>query len=53
VKLLVRLDHAYTVVIYINRDASDLKVLAAFRKVVIKVHPDKGGAEGPLTSKMQ
>jgi hypothetical protein len=45
VKLLVRLAHAYTVVISINRDASDLKVLAAFRKVVIKVHPDKGGAE--------
>ena len=45
VKLLVRLAHAYTVVISINRDASDSKVLAAFRKVVIKVHPDKGGAE--------
>ena len=53
VKLLVRLAHAYTVVISINRDASDLKVLAAFREVVIKVHPDKGGAEEPLTSKMQ
>ena len=43
VSLLVRLAHAYTVVVAINRDASDAKVLAAFRKVVVKVHPDKGG----------
>ena len=43
VKLLVRLAHAYTIIMSINRDASDPKVLAAFRKVVIKVHPDKGG----------
>ena len=43
VRLLLRLAAAYQVVISINRDATDVKVTAAFRKVVLKVHPDKGG----------
>jgi curved DNA-binding protein CbpA len=43
VALLLRLAVAYHVVISINRDAADVKVTEAFRKVVLKVHPDKGG----------
>ena len=43
VKLLLRLAVAYQVVLSLNRDAPDAKVTESFRKVVLKVHPDKGG----------
>jgi len=43
VKLLLQLALAYNVVVSINRDADNAKVTAAFRKIVLKVHPDKGG----------
>ena len=43
VSLLLRLAVAYQVVLSINRDASVVVVTASFRKVVLKVHPDKGG----------
>ena len=44
VTLLLRLAAAYQVVVSINRDSPDVKVTQAFRKVVLKVHPDKGGS---------
>ena len=44
VSLLGRLAVAYNVTISVSRDSSDDKVTAAYRKVVLKVHPDKGGA---------
>ena len=44
VALLLRLATAYQVVVSINRDSPDVKVTQAFRKVVLKVHPDKGGS---------
>ena len=34
---------AYNVVVSVNRDADNTKVTAAFRKIVLKVHPGKGG----------
>ena len=43
VKLLLQLAVAYNVVVSVNRDADNAKVTAAFRKIVLKVHPDKGG----------
>ena len=43
VSLLLRLAVAYQVVISVNRTSPDAGVKAAFRKVVLKVHPDKGG----------
>ena len=43
VSLLVRLPLMYKVVISINRDSADVLAQAAFRKVVLKVHPDTGG----------
>ena len=46
VALLLRLATAYQVVVSINRDSPDVKVTQAFRKVVLKVHPDKGGSVG-------
>jgi len=43
VSLLLKLAVACHVVISINRDSADAQVQAAFRRVVLKVHPDKGG----------
>jgi len=43
VKLLLQLAVAYNVVVSVNRDSDNAKVTAAFRKIVLKVHPDKGG----------
>ena len=34
----------YTVVLKVNREASDADVLKAYRRVILKAHPDKGGA---------
>ena len=45
VSLLLRFAVAYAAIISINRDSSDAQVLGAFRKVILKVHPDKGGNE--------
>ena len=44
VTLLLQLAVAYQIVVSINRDSPDAAVLAAFRKVSLKVHPDKGGS---------
>ena len=42
VSLLLRLAVAYQVVVSVNRTSPDAGVKAAFRKVALKVHPDKG-----------
>ena len=43
VKLSLQLAVAYNVVVSANRDADNAKVTVAFRKIVLKVPPDKGG----------
>ena len=43
VSLLLRLAVAYHVVVSVKRTSPDAGVKAAFRKVALKVHPDKGG----------
>lgn len=43
VHLLLAFAQQYHVVVNVNRDSSDAAVEAAFRSVVKKVHPDKGG----------
>ncbi|CAK0863379.1 unnamed protein product [Prorocentrum cordatum] len=45
VKLLVTAAAAYSVVVRLHRDSQDSEVIAAFRKVLRKAHPDKGGAD--------
>jgi hypothetical protein len=44
VKLLLSLAQAYQVVLAINRDSAKAAIQKAFRKVSVKVHPDKGGS---------
>ena len=43
VSLLLRLAVAYHVVIAVNRDSADRVVTDAYKKVILKAHPDKGG----------
>ena len=43
VSLLLALAKAYGVVVDVKRDSPDSAVQEAFRKVVLKAHPDKGG----------
>ena len=45
VKVLVALASLYSVSVRLSRDSTDTEVTAAFRKVVLKAHPDKGGTE--------
>ena len=45
VKLLLTLAAAYSVVVRLHRDSQDSEVIAAFRKVLRKAHPDKGGTD--------
>eukprot|EP00973_Karenia_brevis_P017977 2470553-Karenia_brevis.AAC.1 len=43
--LLLSLARKYNVSLSINRDSSDRDVVKAFKKVSLKVHPDKGGTQ--------
>ena len=43
VAVLLVLARSYLVVLEVNRDSSPEKVLKAYRKVILKVPPDKGG----------
>ena len=44
VKVLLALAAAYDAVINVNRDSTDDILLQGYRKVVLKVHPHKGGS---------
>ena len=44
VRLLLSLATAHRVLVRIKRDSADKDALAAYRRVALKVHPDKGGA---------
>ena len=39
-----KLDRAYYDVLDLRRDATDAEVKKAFKKAVLKAHPDKGGS---------
>jgi hypothetical protein len=43
VKLLLSLASAYEVALQANRDSDDTVLLTAYKRVILKVHPDKGG----------
>ena len=44
VKVLLALASAYYLTVCVNRDSSDAAVRAAYKRVLLKVHPDKGGS---------
>ena len=45
VSVLLELSRSYNVAIDVTRDTADDILSRAFRKVALKVHPDKGGSE--------
>ena len=45
VRVLLSLAAAYRLVLNITRDATDDAVFAAYKKVVRRAHPDKGGSK--------
>ena len=44
VRVLIGLASSYSVVVGVNRDSDDDTIHMAYRRVVRRVHPDKGGA---------
>ena len=48
VAVLLEVARLYAVPTAVNRDSPDAQVLAAYRKVILKAHPDKGGATAPF-----
>ena len=45
VKVLLALAAIYTVHLQVSRDSGDTQVLKAYKRVALKVHPDKGGLQ--------
>ena len=45
VGVLCRLAAVYNLVVKLTRDSPDQDVAAAFRRVALKAHPDKGGSK--------
>ena len=43
ISILLSLARAYHLIVDVNRDSSDTQVQKAYRRVLLKVHPDKGG----------
>ena len=52
VSVLLSLVSAYGVATDVNRDSEDDAILVAYRRVVKKVHPDKGGTKDRFQSIM-
>ena len=45
ISLLLSLARAYHLIVDVNRDSSDPQVQKAYRRVLLKVHPEKEGRE--------
>ena len=50
VSVLLLLARSYELVLAINRNSSERELLKAYRKLLLKVHPDKGGKESDQRS---
>ena len=48
VRVLKDLAATYSVALALNRDASDEDVRKAYKKVLLRAHPDKGGAHADV-----
>ena len=44
VSVLLALERAYDLALQVNRDSAHDAILRAYRKVLLKAHPDKGGS---------
>ena len=44
VKVLLSLATAYRVVTTVTRESADHAIVAAYKRLLLKVHPDKGGS---------
>ena len=44
VKVLLTLAQVYELALTVNRDSSEKDLLKAYKRVALKAHPDKGGA---------
>ena len=43
VSVILALARAYQLIVDVNRDSDDVPILKAYRRIILKVHPDKGG----------
>ena len=43
VKVLLALARSYELALHVNRDSSSDQLVKAYKKVLLKAHPDKGG----------
>ena len=43
ISVLLSLARAYHLIVDVNRDSSDPQIQKAYRRVLLKVRPDKGG----------
>ena len=50
VKLILSFAACYEVLLSVNRDSGDKDILSAYRRVVVRVHPDKGGRKKDFQS---
>ncbi len=48
VGVLLALAAAYQIILTVSRESSDKDVVYAFRRMALKVHPDKGGSTGDM-----
>ena len=44
IKIVLSLGICYNLVVTVNRDSDDADIVRACRRLVLKVHPDKGGS---------
>ena len=48
VKLLLAIAREFSIILSINRDSSDAQIKTAYKKVLVRVHPDKPGGSAAL-----
>ena len=52
VKLLLAIAREFSIILSINRDSSDAQIKTAYKKVLVRVHPDKPGGSTERTKEL-